>query len=704
MKKLIFLFIPLFSFSQITLEKIWSFQYFARGVDAFQSMNDGNTYTLLTQNGVEKFSYENRKSLGIMAKGNYESYSFNNDETYLLLQTESIPIYRHSQLAKYEILNRETSEKIKLNNGKFVQEPIFSPDSKRVAFVADNNIFIENLADNSITQVTFDGKKNEVINGINDWVYEEEFGHVGAMQWSADSNYLIFVKFDESKVKQINIPVYEKNLYPEIMQFKYPKAGEENSKVTLHSYNISLKKVNDISLSGFENYYIPFLKPSIKGDKFFILTSNRYQNRVDVLSLNPQNNQISKLFTETDKNWIDTDNFTLHFLADNSFLWTTERDGFRHIYHYNSEGKLQKQITKGNWEVTEVYGVDKAQNLYFQAAKTASRNREVYSINLKTNKLITIFPEREGTCSAQFSKDFSFAVQEYSDINTPKKITLVSLKNQKSETLQDNATVTELINKDNFSSFQFLEIPNEQGQKLSAWMLKPNNFSVDKKYPVLMYVYGGPGSQEVNNAYEGLNNAWFQLLAQKGIIVFCVDGRGTGFKGSDFKKVTYKNLGKYEIEDQIFMAKWLQKQPFVDAQRIGMFGWSFGGYMTLLALTKGADTFKMGISVAPVTNWRFYDTIYTERFLQTPQENPQGYDDNSPINFANNLKGKLLMIHGTADDNVHFQNSVAMSEALIQADKPFEQAYYPDKNHGIYGGKTRLHLYQRMTAFILENL
>lgn len=704
MKKFIFFLIPFISFSQITLENIWSYKYYARGVEAFQSMNEGKTYTLLTENGVEKFSYANRKSLQVLAEGKFESYSFNNDETYLLLQTESQPIYRHSQLGKYQIQKVGTQQKSWLNNGNFAQEPVFSPNSKRIAFVSENNIFIQNIETNTITQVTFDGKKNAIINGINDWVYEEEFGHVSAMTWSADSNYLIFVKFDESNVKQINISTYEKSLYPEIMQFKYPKAGEENSKVTLHNYNVTQQKTTEINLSNVENYYIPLLKSSLKSDKLFVLTSNRHQNKVDVLSLNPINNQITKLFTETDKAWIDTDNFTLDFLVDNSFLWTSERDGFRHIYYYNADGKLVKQITKGNFDVTEVYGTDKAGNVYYQAAKSSAKNREIFSTNLKTNKLKTISSSREGTYSAQFSKDFSFAIMDFSDINSPKKTSLVNLANQKSETLQDNGNVQKALQNDNFAKFDFLEITNAQGQKLSAWMLKPNDFSEHKKYPVLMYVYGGPGSQEVNNAYDGINNAWFQLLAQQGFLVFCVDGRGTGCKGADFKKITYKNLGKNEIEDQIFAAQWLQKQSFVDAQRIGIFGWSFGGYMTLLALTKGASIFKTGISVAPVTNWRFYDTVYTERFLQTPQENPQGYDDNSPIFFAKNLKGKLLMIHGTADDNVHFQNSVEMSEALIQADKPFEQAYYPDKNHGIYGGKTRLHLYRKMTNFLLENL
>jgi len=698
----IFLF-PIFITSQITLENIWGGKYYQTSIHGIQSMKDGKYYTVLGNGGIEKFSYETQENKGMIASGSFSGYQFNNDESYLILETESEPIYRHSKLGKYSFQKIGTTTLTPIANGAMIQEPTFSPDSKNIVYMKDNNLFIQNIATNSIIQITNDGKKNAIINGINDWVYEEEFGHVKAFEWSANGENLVFVKFDESNVKQLDIPIYYQNLYPEKLSFKYPKAGEENSKLSLYSYNLNSKKTININLSGFQNYYIPLMKSSNKADKLFVLTTNRHQNSVDVLSINPSNGNVSKLFTETDKAWIETDNFTIEFLANNSFLWTSERNGFRHIYLYDENGNLKNQVTKGNWEVTKVYGADSKGNVYYQSAEFSPKNREINKISINgTNKVK--LSENEGFNEAEFSKDFSYFINNYSTKLQPKIYALYDNSAKKIKVLEENTRVANAIKSDEFTQVEFLQIPNEAGVKLEAWMIKPKNFNSTKKYPLFMYLYGGPGSQEVDNNFDGINGSWFQLLAQKGYIVLCVDGRGTGFRGSEFKKQTYKDLGNLEIQDQIAVAKYMQAQTYIDGNRIGMFGWSYGGYMTLLAMTKGADIFKVGISVAPVTNWRYYDTIYTERFLQTPQENPKGYDENSPINFANKLKGKLLMIHGTGDDNVHFQNSLEMSEAFIQADKAFEQAYYPDKNHGIYGGKTRIHLYKKMTEFILNNL
>ncbi|MBS1573485.1 MAG: S9 family peptidase, partial [Bacteroidetes bacterium] len=413
---------------------------------------------------------------------------------------------------------------------------------------------------------------------------------------------------------------------------------------------------------------------------------------------------IKKLFTETDDKWIDTDNVTIEFLADNSFLWASERDGNRHLYWYNEDGSLKKQVTKGNWEVTDYYGYNpKTNEIFVQTTENGSTNKVVSKININTGKS-KLLSNKSGNNAANFSKNYNYFIETSSSATQPFSYVLKDEAGKTLQELQNNNEQLQKLNKDNFVSKEYFTVPNEVGDQMNAWILKPKNFDPNKKYPLFMFQYSGPGSQQVSNSWDIGNTLWFNLLVQKGYVVACVDGRGTGFKGTKYKKVTYKNLGKYEIEDQIAAAKWFGKQSYINKDRIGIFGWSFGGYMASLAMTKGADVYKIGIAVAPVTNWRFYDSVYTERFLLTPQENPTGYDDNSPTNFAKLLKGKFLLIHGTADDNVHFQNSMIFSEALIQQKKQFDFMAYPDKNHGIYGGQTRPQLYQKMTDFILENL
>ena len=420
--------------------------------------------------------------------------------------------------------------------------------------------------------------------------------------------------------------------------------------------------------------------------------------------MNTKTGKTTKLFTEIDEKWIDTDKNIIEFLEDNSFIWASERDGYRHLYWYNENGKLKKQITKGNWEVVEYYGFNpKTKEVFIQTTQNGSINKVISKVNINTGKSL-IISEKEGNNIANFSKNYRYFIETSSAVDKPYTYTLKDKDGILIKDLQNNKEQYKRLERDNFVAKEFFTIPNAVGDSMNAWIIKPKNFDKMKKYPVLMYQYSGPGSQSVENSWDNGNALWFNMLAQKGYLVVCVDGRGTGFRGAKYKKATYKNLGKYEIEDQITAAKWLGNQPYVDANRIGIFGWSFGGYMTSLALTKGADTFKLGIAVAPVTNWRYYDSIYTERFMGTPQENPSGYDDNSPTNFAHLLKGKLYIIHGTADDNVHFQNAIEFSEALIQHKKQFDFMAYPDKNHGIYGGNTRQHLYELMTNYILKNL
>ncbi|MCJ8153729.1 S9 family peptidase [Chryseobacterium sp. SSA4.19] len=692
------------SAQEITLDKIYSGYYRGKGIAGITSMKNGENYLVIEQSGIAKYAYKNSQKEGNIIDGQFESYEFSDDESKILLLKESQPIYRHSFLGKFEVKDLKSGKTIALNDGKFIQEPRFSPDGTKVAFIADNNLFYQNLDSGKITQITNDGKKNSVINGLADWVYEEEFGHARLYDWTKNSNAIVFVRSDESEVPEIYIPIYGKTLYPSEMRYKYPKAGEKNSVVSAHIYLLDGDKKTRVNLDSFKNYYIPNVMQTAKPDEMVLITSQRIQNASDVLKVNTKTGEIKKLFTETDEKWVDTDNVTLEFLEDNSFLWGSERDGNRHLYWYNQDGKLKKQVTKGNWEVTDYYGFNpKSREIYVQTTEKGSINKVISKINIENGKA-QLISNADGNNSANFSKNYNYFIETSSTASKPYTFVLKDGNGKVVKELQNNNDQLQKLKADNFIEKEFITIPNEAGDQMNAWIMKPKNFDKSKKYPLFMYQYSGPGSQQVSNSWDTGNALWFNHLVQKGYIVACVDGRGTGYKGSKFKKVTYMNLGKYEIEDQIAAAKWLGNQSYIDKSRIGMFGWSFGGYMTSLAMTKGADVFKAGIAVAPVTNWRYYDSVYTERFLRTPQENPDGYDKNSPTEYANLLKGKFLLIHGTADDNVHFQNSMEFSEALIQNKKQFEFMAYPDKNHGIYGGQTRPQLYQKMTDFILENL
>lgn len=689
---------------EITLDKIYSGQYRGRGISGISSLSDGEHYAVIEGNAIVKYSYVNTHKIGNIVDGKYYNYEFSNDESKILLLTESLPIYRHSFLGKYQVKDLKSGREVLINGGKLIQEPRFSPDASKVAFVEGNNLFYQDLETGKIAQITTDGEKNHILNGISDWVYEEEFGHSRQYEWTKNSDAIVFVKSDETAVREVNLPIYQGNLYPEEMKFKYPKAGEENSKVSAFMYQLSNKKLSKIDLSAFKGYYIINVVPTQKYDEIVLITSERNQNAMDILKVNTKTGKTTKLFTEIDEKWIDTDKNIIEFLEDNSFIWASERDGYRHLYWYNENGKLKKQITKGNWEVVEYYGFNpKTKEVFIQTTQNGSINKVISKVNINTGKSL-IISEKEGNNIANFSKNYRYFIETSSAVDKPYTYTLKDRDGILIKDLQNNKEQYKRLERDNFVAKEFFTIPNAVGDSMNAWIIKPKNFDKMKKYPVLMYQYSGPGSQSVENSWDNGNALWFNMLAQKGYLVVCVDGRGTGFRGAKYKKATYKNLGKYEIEDQITAAKWLGNQPYVDANRIGIFGWSFGGYMTSLALTKGADTFKLGIAVAPVTNWRYYDSIYTERFMGTPQENPSGYDDNSPTNFAHLLKGKLYIIHGTADDNVHFQNAMEFSEALIQHKKQFDFMAYPDKNHGIYGGNTRQHLYELMTNYILKNL
>ena len=696
---------------EITLEEIWNGTFYAERMNSLNSMN-GDFYAVLnydrkTRNvSLDKYSYKTLEKVETIVNSgdleglnSFSSYSFNNDETKLILGTNFEGIYRYSEKGTYYAYDI-ASQKVTLI-GEKIQEPVFSPDNRNVAYAKDNNIFIKNLSSNKITQVTNDGKKNHVINGITDWVYEEEFAFVRAFEWNSTGDYLAFLRFDETEVPTFSMDMVGKDLYPDQQVFKYPKAGEKNADVTLHMYTLSSKNTKKISLGDYE--YIPRIKWSNDADILVATTLNRHQNNLKLHKVDALKSSATLLLNETDKAYIDiTDNLT--FLADNSFIWTSEKDGYNHIYHYNFSGNLINQITKGNWEVTKYYGFNEnKKTIYYQSVENGSINRGVYSISLKgrNKKLLS---NNEGQNTAAFSKNLNYFINTYSSAETPPIYSLFSGKGKLLKVIKDNARLKEEISEYKMSQKEFSTI-NINGNDLNMWMLKPLDFDENKKYPLLMFQYSGPGSQQVSNSWNGSNDYWHNMLAQKGIIVVCVDGRGTGFKGAQFKKITQKELGKYEVEDQISAAKKLAKLSYIDNKNIGIWGWSYGGFMSTNCILKGNDIFTTAIAVAPVTSWRFYDSVYTERYMQTPQENASGYDENSPINHADKLKGKYLLVHGTGDDNVHVQNSFRMINSLIESNKQFDMFIVPDRTHGIYKGRnTRLNLFTKMTNFIEENL
>ncbi|MFK7811806.1 MAG: S9 family peptidase, partial [Maribacter sp.] len=576
-----------------------------------------------------------------------------------------------------------------------------SPDGKHIAYAKNNNLYLFDSVTKTTIQLTSDGEKNKIINGITDWVYEEEFAFVKAYEWNSDGSKIAFLRFDETNVPEFSMDVYGTELYQKQNVFKYPKAGEENAKVSLHMLDINSKQISKVDLG--DPYYIPRIKWMNNSNKLSVQTLNRHQNHLKLHAVNAKDNAVSVLLEETDKAYVDiTDNLT--FLADDSFIWTSEEDGYNHIYLYNEDGPLMNQITKGPWEVTNYYGYDQNEDrIYYQSTENGSINRGIYSVSSsgKEKKELAI---AAGTNSADFSTNFSYFINTYSSATIPNIYTLHNAINgKKVKDILNSAGLTAKLKGYEMSQKEFSTIAIN-GNDLNMYMMKPKDFDASKKYPLLMYQYSGPGSQNVSNKWNVANDYWHQMLVAQGYIVACVDGRGTGFKGRDFKKITYMNLVKYETEDQIAAAKKLSDLAYIDEERTGIWGWSFGGHMSTNCLLKGNDVFETAIAVAPVTSWRFYDTIYTERFMRTPAENPSGYDDNSPFNYPELLKGKYLLIHGSGDDNVHVQNSMRMIEALIQADKQFDWAIYPDKNHGIYGGNTRIHLFNKMINFLKSNL
>ncbi len=701
---------------KITVDEIFTGAYRTKGMDELQSMKNTNQYTVLNFDRVTRniqinlFDFATLKKVATLIDSRYykeldgiETYAFNASEKVILIGNNSHQIYRHSFLADYFLYDLETKKLTKLADYQ-IQEPTFSPDGTKIAFAKENNLFVYDIASKVTTQITFDGKKNAIINGITDWVYEEEFAFVRAFDWSNDSKKLSFIRFDESQVPEFSMTIFDKELYPKIETFKYPKAGEKNSEVSLHIFDLNTNVTQKIDIGNYNDFYIPRIKWTNDPNILSVQVLNRHQDNLDLLFVDSTTGIAKIILNEKDKAYISINN-NLTFLKDNSFIWTSEKDGFNHIYVYDNTGKLINQVTKGIWEVTDYYGFDEqTQNVFYQSVENGSINRDIYRININGKNKVRL-SQKTGTSSATVSPNFQFYINSFSSASQPPIFTLNESKSGKQiQEIVNNDALSEKLKAYNLPKKDFFVLKTEKGNNLNTWIIKPKDFDAAKKYPVFMYQYSGPGSQKVDNDWNNSDDYWFMMLTQQGYIVACVDGRGTGYKGAEFKKMTQKELGKFEVEDQIDAAKVIGNYPFVDNTRIGIFGWSYGGFMASNCILKGNDIFKMAIAVAPVTNWRFYNSIYTERFLQTPQENASGYDENSPINFVDKLKGNFLLIHGSADDNVHLQNSMQMMEALIQANKQFDSQIYPDKNHGIYGGKSRIQLYNKMTNFVLNNL
>ncbi len=701
----------------IDLKDIWkNYTFSSETVRGVRSMNDGKNYTVLERgkSGVNlvQYNYKTGKKAATLINAEdlvfnskplrMQSYEFSSDEKKVLIGTEIEAIYRRSSKANFFVYDLKSKKIEQLAKEDKQMYADFSPSGNKVAYVMNNNLFFKDFTTNKVVQITEDGEFNKIINGASDWVYEEELELSKAFQWSVNGEKLAFYRFDEAAVKQWNMKMYD-GLYPSDYQFKYPKAGEENAKVAIKIYDIASAKTIDVNL-GIAYEYIPSIEWTKDANTLAVISSNRHQNEVSINVVNALTGKANTVHTEKSDTYIEMP-FDVHFMADQQhFIILSEKSGYKHLYLHNIDGSLKNQITKGDWPVTEYYGINESKGIvYFQSAETTPMDRNVYAINLDGSgkKRLT---KKDGTNSADFSNSFTYFINYHTTANTPNYVSLNNASGNTIRVLKDNQNLSQTLAEYEIGEKTFFSFKTSQNVELNAWMIKPPNFDETKKYPVFLTIYGGPGSQTVTNSWGGSNFFWHQLLAQKGYIVVSVDNRGTGARGVDFKKLTYKQLGKYETEDQVEAAKYFASLPYVDGSRIGVQGWSYGGYMSSLCLLKGADYFKAAIAVAPVTNWRFYDSIYTERYMQTPQENEDGYDDNSPINHVEKLRGKYLLVHGMADDNVHLQNTSEMISALVDADKQFDLFVYPNKNHGIYGGNTRYHLYTKMTNFVLENL
>ena len=699
-----------FTQKEIEVENITDGTFRQQSVRSLNWMNDGQFYSAMSDNKVIKYSVRTGDEVETIVDGNsldlkIDSYSFSDDESLVLLMTDRKSIYRRSYTAVFYLYNRSTNSVQKLSDGRQSYATI-SPDNSKVAFTRDNNLFYVDLNSKEEVAVTSDGKFNYIINGSTDWVYEEELYLTQAFAWSPDGKRIAYYRFDESDVREYNMQKWNEGaLYPEDYRYKYPKAGEENSVVEIYLYELGSKKKVKADIGEETDIYIPRIYWTKNPELLAIQRLNRLQNRLDILHVNAKNGESNTILTDESTTYID---FTfcddLTYLDNGTqFLYSSEKDGYKHFYLYNMDGSLENQITKGSFEASDLVGLDQQKKkLYYMSTEDSPLERHLYVISLsgKGKKKLTA---KAGISTVNMSDDCSFYMNYFSSADTPMTVSLYQTSGNKLiKVMEDNQELAQKAKEYGFAKKEFFQLTIETGSTLSGFFLKPSDFDENKKYPLLIYQYSGPGSQNVSNRWGGGHFIWHQYLAQEGYIVAVIDTRGTGYRGEAYKKLTYKELGKYETQDLIFSAKTLGGYDYIDQDRIGIWGWSYGGYMSSLAILKGNDVFKAAIAVAPVTTWRYYDTIYTERYLQRPQDNPSGYDDNSPNSHAEKLKGNFLLVHGTGDDNVHFQNAVALQDELLDAGKQFDSFYYPDRAHSL--GNRRGHLYQKMTRFIMEKL
>lgn len=705
---------------EVSVQDVWQrFSFFAQGAGPIRWMANDNFYTVLQDEYLLKYDIQNEAVAETLATpGDLkdpttgraftpDSYVLSPAEDKVLFTTERQSIYRRSSKEVCYVLDLKTKQVQLLHEGAQVGNALFDPTGSRVGYTFDNNLYVHSLATNSMQQITKDGEYNAIINGHTDWVYEEEFALTRAFAFSPEGDRIAFYRFDEREVPLFQMALYG-GLYPVQQQFKYPKAGEKNADIRLFVHHLGEDKTVEFDLGPEKDIYIPRIQWTADNNLLAIIRMNRLQNRYDLLLGDATTGKTTTAITETSDTWLDFDDSTIDFLKDGKHLvLQSERDGYNHLYLYTVQGELVRQITTGEWEVSSYYGVDEARELvYFQSTEVAPEERHVYSITLKGKKKKQL-TSGAGMHSASFSSAFNYYRGTHSSIAPlkPNEVTLYKADGTALRTLVNNNRLKQRLEGYKLAPQEFFSFTASHGTELRGWIIKPKDMDESKQHPVLMFVYGGPGSQSVDNNYDGLNYFWYQTLVQQGYIVACVDGRGTGARGRDFEHQVYRQLGKMEVEDQVEGAKYLGSLPYVDASRVGIFGWSYGGFMAANCIAQHPDVFKAAISVAPVANWRLYDTIYTERYMGLPSDNSDGYDDNSPLtHMAGVPDGSLLLVHGTADDNVHYQNSIMLVNALIVADVDFDLMIYPNQNHGIFGQNTRNHLFSKMNAFLFEKL
>lgn len=711
---------------KLTLPDITSGKFAAKTVNGINPIEGTDTYARISQDGerVVCCSFKTGKELSVLFDvkntmgckiDGFDDYVLSPDGKRMLIQTKTERIYRRSFKADFYIYNIESRRLDRLSDGDKQQIPTWSPDGQQVAFVRGGNIFLVKLLyDNAEIQVTKDGKFNEVINGLPDWVNEEEFGFNSALTFNADGTMICWIRYDESKVKTYSLEMYkgmkpakeEYDTYPGFYSYKYPKAGEDNSTVSAWSYDIKSHKINRLQVPLDADGYMPRIKPTNDPMRIVVYTMNRHQDDLCLYAVNPRSTVAQLIIKEHVDKYVREEAMEgVKFVGD-KILLPSDRSGYTKLYIYNMNGQLQRTIGDGNYDITSVYGYDpKTGDVYYQAAALGATDRQVY-VTHKNGKTVRL-TDREGWNTAFFSGDFQYFVNTWSDYNTPYVFTTRTREGKLINTIEDNKAVKQLVSDYGFCKREPFSFTTSEGVALNGWMVKPKDFDANKKYPVIMHQYSGPGSQQVTNSWSagsmGQGGAFDSYLAQEGFIVVSVDGRGTGGRGSEFEKCTYLNLGNLESKDQVETALYVGSLPYVDKDRIGIWGWSYGGFNTLMSMSEGRGVFRAGVAIAPPTNWKYYDSVYTERYMRTPKENPDGYATN-PIERASKLHGALLICHGTADDNVHPQNTYEYSEALVQADKDFRELFYTNRNHSIFGGNTRNHLLRQVAQFFKTEL